>query len=362
MLAKIYQWLLNPLGREVEVPNDQVGKLLKQGFRKIDKPTGSAPKKLLNLSAPQRQYPYGGYGRIYELLTKKVDFNHGADNVLHIGYPVPFHRDINKKYFLFTCFESDRIPSTWPMLCANYDVIIVPSRFCKETFIAGGVTTPIETMILGTDFDSPIETYPDVPFVFLHYNAFSDFKRKGWDLVVKAFLSVFGRYDKTQLILKGRQHDNENDIKEIPKRANITVIIQNMNRIELASLQEKVHCMVFPSRGEGLGLPPLETMARGLPTIVSKNTGMMEFADFGVRLNNFTKVPATYQGLPFTEDPHWFEVEQKELEDKMFYVYRNYEKVKKQALANAKVISKIFSLDNTVDSFIKIYQKYAISP
>jgi hypothetical protein len=101
-------------------------------------------------------------------------------------------------------------------------------------------------------------------------------------------------------------------------------------------------------------------MARGLPTIVSKNTGMTEYADFAVRLHHFTKVPAIYQNLPFKEKPHWFEADLKELEDKMYYVYRNYEKVKRQAMINAKTIREIFSLENTVNSFLGIYEQYGI--
>lgn len=355
-----YVWLINPKGREVEVNEDDISKLLSLGFRKVENPQSTIPKKLINISAPQGQYPYGGYGRVYELLTKKLDFAYGSDNILHIGYPVPFDKLEGKRYFLITAWEADKIPSTWPELCSKYDVIIVPSRFCKEVFIAGGVTVPIETMIQGIDFSDPIETYPDVPFIFLHYNSFSDNKRKGWDLVAEAFLNVFGRYDKVELILKGRKHDNEKDIESIPKRPNITVLIDNVNRMELARLQEKVHCMVFPSRGEGIGLPPLECMARGLPTIVSKNTGMTEYADFAVRLNHFTKVPAIYSNLPFNEKPHWFEADLKELEDKMYYVYRNYEKVKTQAMTNAKTIREIFSLENTVNSFLKVFEQYGI--
>jgi len=37
--------------------------------------------------------------------------------------------------------------------------------------------------------------------------------------------------------------------------------------------------MIFLSKGEGFGLPPLQAMSAGLPVILSNNTGMMDFCD-----------------------------------------------------------------------------------
>jgi alpha-1,3-rhamnosyl/mannosyltransferase len=37
----------------------------------------------------------------------------------------------------------------------------------------------------------------------------------------------------------------------------------------LARLYAEAHCFVFPSLAEGFGFPPLEAMARGVPTAVS---------------------------------------------------------------------------------------------
>jgi glycosyltransferase involved in cell wall biosynthesis len=38
-------------------------------------------------------------------------------------------------------------------------------------------------------------------------------------------------------------------------------------------------CMVFPTRGEGFGLPALEAMATGLPTIVTGWGGPVDYSD-----------------------------------------------------------------------------------
>jgi glycosyltransferase involved in cell wall biosynthesis len=45
---------------------------------------------------------------------------------------------------------------------------------------------------------------------------------------------------------------------------------------ELAALYEKAMCLVFPSRTEGFGIPPLEAMAKGCPVISSNAASLVE--------------------------------------------------------------------------------------
>jgi glycosyltransferase involved in cell wall biosynthesis len=352
-------WMQNTEGREVEVSIERKEELIIRGFKIVKRPATSIQKIKVDLALPQSQYPYGGYGRVEELLLKRLDFNQQSKNKLYIGYPQQIEKK-EGKLILITAFEADQIPSDWPSLCDNFDLILVPSEWCKQIFIKCGVKKPIEVMVQGTDDDSVIQDYPKQPFTFVHYNAFSDEKRKGWDLVVEAFINVFGRYEKTELILKGRTHDNDKDIKEVPKRPNIKVLVKNMNRRDLGNFQEKMHCLVFPSRGEGLGLPPIETMMRGIPTIVTNATGMSDYAYFGVGLDKYTQTPATYRGMSFTTPPNWVEPDLHQLEEKMFYVYRNYERVKKEALANVPLIHRYYNLDYMTEVFLNTLKKYEV--
>jgi glycosyltransferase involved in cell wall biosynthesis len=45
---------------------------------------------------------------------------------------------------------------------------------------------------------------------------------------------------------------------------------------DLAALYERALCLVFPSRTEGFGIPPLEAMARGCPVISSNAASLVE--------------------------------------------------------------------------------------
>jgi len=349
--------MLNLKGRIVEIEVEKVEELTRIGFKRLEVAHYDAINDTINVSIPLQNYPYGGYGKVEELLRSRLNFIDNSPNVLYFGYPQPIKKEIGKKYFLITAWEADELPMNWAELCSNFDVIIVPSRFCQSLFKKNGITN-VETMIQGTDnFNLSIPTI-EYPFTFLHYNSFSDNGRKGWDLVVKAFLNVFGRYPKVQLILKGRNHDNTKDIESVPRIPNIQIIVKNMNRLEMSVLQEQANCFVFPSKGEGIGLPPIEMMARGIPTIVSNASGMKEYASFGIPLNHFSNVPAVYPHMKFEKTPHWQEPNLFELEDKMFYAYRNYKRIKEQAVKNAEHIKRFFNLDMTINSFVDIIKKY----
>ena len=45
---------------------------------------------------------------------------------------------------------------------------------------------------------------------------------------------------------------------------------------ELAALYERALCLVFPSKTEGFGIPPLEAMAKGCPVISSNAASLVE--------------------------------------------------------------------------------------
>jgi glycosyltransferase involved in cell wall biosynthesis len=49
----------------------------------------------------------------------------------------------------------------------------------------------------------------------------------------------------------------------------------------LARLYEDATCFLFPSRTEGFGFPPLEAMARGVPTAVANSGSLPEVTDGG---------------------------------------------------------------------------------
>ena len=57
--------------------------------------------------------------------------------------------------------------------------------------------------------------------------------------------------------------------------------LENISNTDLRLLYQAADLFVYPSKGEGFGIPPLEAAALGVPTICSNTTAMSDFTFFG---------------------------------------------------------------------------------
>lgn len=55
-----------------------------------------------------------------------------------------------------------------------------------------------------------------------------------------------------------------------------TIVLRNLGENKLCEVYNASNILLFPSSYEGLGLPPIEAMACGLPVIAANNTGLKE--------------------------------------------------------------------------------------
>lgn len=66
-----------------------------------------------------------------------------------------------------------------------------------------------------------------------------------------------------------------------PEIRNKVYFLENLSDPDLRLLYQAADLFVYPSKGEGFGIPPLEAAALGVPTICSNATAMREFTFFG---------------------------------------------------------------------------------
>jgi glycosyltransferase involved in cell wall biosynthesis len=139
--------------------------------------------------------------------------------------------------------------------------------------------------------------------------------------------------------MKGRNHQ----IPLTHRYPNIEYIFQDYSEREMGWLWEKTNCFVFPSRGEGFGLPPLEAMAHGIPTIITNGSALQSFAQLGIPLPVSRKIPAIYDGKGGVG--FWDMPDEKELRSLMLQVYQNYEEEKKRAVTKAEEVWDIYNFE-----------------
>jgi len=181
---------------------------------------------------------------------------------------------------IYTMFESTKIPDDWIDYLKAADEVWVPSQFNQVAFEAAGIKTTIMHLGYDNEVYKPIERTTARkdrrPFTFLHYNAFNI--RKGFTEVWKAFTAEFEKTEPVKLILKTTQNNSPLPITK-GEYPNVEIIYGKVTEREMHDIMARSDCFVFPSRGEGFGMTPLECMATGMPTIIPNAHGMSEYFD-----------------------------------------------------------------------------------
>lgn len=175
----------------------------------------------------------------------------------------------------YTMFETNKYPDFWGKYLKKADLVLVPSEFCQEVMYDNFKIMP-RLVPLGYNphsFSYIHREKRDI-FTFLHYDAFK--WRKGWDTVFQAFNEEFGEVggtDDVRLIFKTTMETTP-PLREYPK---IEVIKGKIPQAEFNDVMKRADCFVFPTRGEGFGLTPLEAIATGMPTIAPNHSGLTHY-------------------------------------------------------------------------------------
>ena len=218
-------------------------------------------------------------------------------SVIH-GVPRDFRRHRRAvRTFGRTMFETDGVPPQWVPRCNAMDEVWVPSDFNLATFAAAGIDeSRLQKIPEGIDvaaYAPPV--WPlDLPgvsgFVFLSVIRWG--RRKGWDILLRAYFDGFSRKDDVTLVLKVNTPASlgatrvraallrfvRDELGLDPERGpRVVLVTRNLPAAEMPRLYRAADCYVMPSRGEGWGRPYMEAMASGLPTIGTRWSGNLEF-------------------------------------------------------------------------------------
>lgn len=158
----------------------------------------------------------------------------------------------------------------------TFDAMLATSTETKKALELSGLKIPCHVFGHGIFPDQfPfIERPVDRPYTFIH---FADVQpRKGTDLVIAAFRAL--KRPDIRLYIKALWKNPEygNYIKQCGGDPRITWDTTSYPPHKLKDLLAQMDCGVFPSRGEGFGLPKLECEATGLPTISTRFGGYID--------------------------------------------------------------------------------------
>jgi glycosyltransferase involved in cell wall biosynthesis len=253
----------------------------------------------------------------------------------------PFERNI-----AITPFETTQIPASWVPRLNKMNAVFVPSKQNVEMMHDSGIIVPIELIHWGVDpkLFHYVPREQDNLFTFGINGALT--KRKGVDLLIKAFQRAFplynGQYKDVRLICK----TSKSQFPFLPTPPDPRIELIGIHTSEHIDVLKKFHARidvgVYPFTGEGFGLCPLETMATGRPVVVTNWSGPVDYVtpETGWTLP-YKLVPAADFQLKVYHEycGDWAEVSEEALVEMLRYLYNHKEEVRVKGEAAAKYVA-----------------------
>ncbi len=286
------------------------------------------------------------------------------------SYLHPFVRGIS-----LTMFETTRLAAGWAECLNRCRRIIVPCDQNKQAFEDSGVTSPIEVVPLGV----VPEKWP-VPFrsadcgvrnreQFTFLMAGGLTLRKNPLCAARAFAAAFPNNPDVRLIFKTRGAITSPGFREwardLPRDDRIQVVFEESTPQRMAAYFHEADCFVFPSRGEGFGLPPLAAMCTGLPTIVSNNSGMSMYANprycYPIPCEEVKVPDHDHGGFPraWGDVGNWWEPDLDAFVEIMRHVYRDRDKAAKKGARAAQWVRDNWTVRQTCEKLLGVVMKDA---
>lgn len=239
------------------------------------------PVRIGGTGGPTRGYRHVSESLQAALEAEGVTWDDAAPVALHVSPPHLFEPFADRVNVLLTMVETDQQPPDLIWRMNQADVLLVPCRHNATVLRWAGVRCPIRVVPLGMGeaHRVPVPPRPDGPTRLLWVGQAS--VRKGWHLVAEAFLAAFPARTDVELVMKtiptaGAAHGF------VQATGRVRVIAEAYSDDEMAALYRSAHVFVFPSYGEGWGLPVLEAMAAECLVLAPVHTGLETFFDAGV--------------------------------------------------------------------------------
>ncbi|NDC31526.1 MAG: glycosyltransferase family 1 protein [Bacteroidetes bacterium] len=194
---------------------------------------------------------------------------------LNFSQPDHFKLHRNQYQISYTPWESTKIPDRWLLKLNVCDEVWTTSDWCANVFESSGFKD-VKVYPHGIEPAwTPLKRKESDVIKFLHIG--EPAPRKGGQMVVDVFTSLFGNNPKYSLTIKGYKNNTtriynnyiDKNIIGLPdqKFNNIKVIIKDLSQEELIKLYHDHDVLVYPTFGEGFGFIPLQALATGMPTI-----------------------------------------------------------------------------------------------
>lgn len=264
----------SPMGSLAKVNRCITGNIRDESFR-------------LTATLPDEEYAQIDFASVTPTILR---FRPSADITVRHQWPPDFSAPESGRLVYIQPWEFGGLPQHWVESFNRLaDEIWVPSEWVRDCYVNSGVD-PERVLVIPNGVDprtftpegSPFQLKTKKQFKFLYIGG--EIYRKGIDLLIKAYDSVFSADDDVALIIKGGQYKfYKNSLlaealsTRTKRQPEIEFIDSDLSEDEIASLYRACDVTVIPFRGEGFCLPLLESLACSTPVIATDGGGPSEF-------------------------------------------------------------------------------------
>lgn len=317
------------------------------------------------------------------------------DFSVQVTVPNEFEKMLSINIGITAGIEVDRVKPEWLLKCNEMNLIIVPSTFTKDGFEKTAyhsqdghilrLNVPIEVIPESVDTsvfnekkteDLDIQLSTSFNFLTVGQWGTGNIDRKNITLLVKTFKEAFKEHrdkEKIGLILRcntivGSYIDEDYTVKklksilrEFPEYPKVHLIHGNMSKEELARLYKdsRVKCFISATKGEGYGLPLLESAACDLPVLATNWSGHIDFLNLGrwIRLPYELK-EIQFKNDLFQEGARWANVDVEEMKKHMNKIYDRWEIPKGWTKELGEKVRETLNEKTVQEKYMSVFDKY----
>jgi glycosyltransferase involved in cell wall biosynthesis len=305
--------------------------------------------------------------RPYAKNRRKILIYHHTPNTIRINQARKrFHRIV-----LNTVWETTKIPRNWFPNINRFDAVCVPSLHNKRALINSGVKIPIFIVPHGVNPNrfTPCNkklSLKNTAGKFVFVSVFGFQHRKNPETLLRAYWEEFSPKDKVVLVIKTSGYARHETQKWIRNRilgyrkrlgfhakntAPVILLSRYVHNRQLTGLYRLGHAFVLPTRGEGVGLPFLESLASGVPVIATRWGGQMDFLrdrnsffigyklmNPALRMHGRHAIARTFRHLFAQKGQLWAEADLRSVKRQMRYAYQHPGLCKRKGLQGRRDI------------------------
>lgn len=232
-------------------------------------------------------------------IIKKLKFNVFENSPLNKGINIfvqipPLNMPKNAYNIGFFYWEADSFPSSWVPYILSLDEFWSPCDLvtnCLRKIGFRGKVINVPTPIVNKNNNESLEFRHRKGFLpkdcFRFYSIFQWNYRKGYDILIRAYLEEFSSENVMLIIKTNWKHSVNEDFLRIVKHVKRDIGEKEYPKIffsekvcsydDILRIHSNCDCFVLPHRGEGWGIPIHEALNNYNPVITTKFGGVTDY-------------------------------------------------------------------------------------